>query len=50
MGGSCFQRADVTEDWRKARDVDKHKKETTAVSRPRREGGGARECLPFEES
>ena len=43
MGGSCFQRAGVAKGWSRARDVDKHMKETTEVSRPRDEGGGAGE-------
>ena len=47
MGGSCFQRAGVAEGRSKKRDFDKHKRETTEVSRPCDEGGGAGECLPF---
>ena len=36
-----FQGSGAAEDWSKARDVDKNKKETIEVSRPRDEGGGA---------
>ena len=50
MGGSCFQQAGNAEGWSKSRDFEKHKKETTEVSRPHDGGGRAGECLLYGEA